>query len=224
MKSTKGKCLKRPSKQNGFILIKRSNKRTIARALQHGKGIVLLAEPKYYSWPAHTLTGEVDLRLFQKPLIVGTGLSNRHTGEREPGLNRDYRLYQKPQPSDDPAWEMTRESFKYLRLDDAYRFQTGPQCISYCGVFNRGEIALYITELSSLKYAFRYALTKLTEKINRENVREKRRTFQFQQKHIEAMLRYILDDLKDGKVVGHNIRMGAMADDLHFPIGEPEFN
>jgi hypothetical protein len=223
--------------QPEFIILTPDNIEEIARELESGNGVILMADPEYYGSPSDLMSGRFRMHLFDRPIIdakndwikVHRG-SKKVRGEdwqtgweqdREYSLRKKDRLIEKnggdKSADREELWNIASDLFEELSIGDfefSIGFQASVGSTLHCEKDSRVQ-TYYIPRSASRDAAFTHALTWMLDLWNAQKPPEGWPVqFTFTKEHVEAMVRYALEDLKTGKVFAHNVQAGMDADVL----------
>ena len=192
------------SARQNFTIVTRKNAGKISRIPQEKKGYLLIAQPGPNSFGQSVIDARIDL--FYKPNFpreafgfTGDYLTIDRDKDRD--KHRQYFLKPIPEPTGDPCWDTARDFFEKLKVG-TYQFSISPQTIVGMGINHKKGITLYISPKTSLEKAFITALGFIMNQIDHR----------FEVTDFEAIIKYIMTDLKNKSVLKKNMKAGQEAD------------
>jgi hypothetical protein len=170
--------------------------------------------------PGRFFDPDVTLSLFRKATL---DLEDKFGPSLEAGRNcepnREYTLRPKkePLPADAPRhareWEQAGDFFEVLKVGN-YCFQIHYLSVTSTGLFGNKYQALFIPRWS--EQAFAEAMTDtlhdIADVINATAKKNKKLPTGLGPHEIKEIVAYVLDDIKTGRVLAHNIKAGENAD------------
>jgi hypothetical protein len=196
-----------------FTVVTRRNVKKIAEEMKVERGLILIADAKYYTIPAHLMDDEFKMTLCARFHIEEEGRLICYSSEADKFTigteEREYRLSKKRQPTSDRLWDSLAEWFQRLQLDNNYELNISALHLLSRGLLYKHSVVLYIPRPMSdnAAKAFTYALKWMLDKWNVQKGK-----VVFTDVHIEKMVTYIMEDLKSGAVMKHNLQAGMDAD------------
>lgn len=191
----------------GLVEVTKRNVPQIEACLKKTKGKLLIYEPELSI--NDDLMGDAQFSLFGNAQIRdGNCISIdkvNHLDSREYSLKRRV-------PSENVEWERAYSFFDILKLDSGYTFKIHGSFVMRRGLFaNKGK-TIYIPRNKGLELeelALRYAIGIFIEQIGKSRERNKNGLCE---RELELMVMYAMQDLRDRKILTHNIRAGQEAD------------
>lgn len=177
----------------------------------------------------------IEFRRHSTMLVTKRGSEKRGSEECQTGWenDREYRLTPRPKPRTkranddfykqlarlygqpdnlDELYEQVDHLFERLIVGD-YEFTIGFQASTGFDLGYKRARSLYVPRSASPQAALRYALNWMTDLWNAHTPPKGWPPhFKFQPEHVAAMVVYMLDDLRTGRVLQHNVGAGRMAD------------
>ena len=201
-----------------YVEIKKENIEEIKDELEKGNGRILISELSSHCF----FRENGQLSFYDRPFLnidnsdsenLDVGLYVKRSGKTDYEKDRQYYLKPIPESADNEAdyTDSLRSQFDKLRIG-SYEFKIGPQLVVGRDLFREEGLVLYIPRSNSLEGAFYYGVKHVVDLINQSSKEMDVGDVIIQERYIHEVVKYTLDDLKDGKVLKHNVQAGINAD------------